>query len=210
MSEPYVATWRGMRVPWITRWTEERLSEPYWFDPARRRLTYGDELPGERDSYGLLWQREGIMRGGEPEFSQVSTVRQRASMRHRRCQVCGLRIEGVIPWLLTDSIGVRMPDYEGLTTSSGPTCSTCVEVARELCPHVRLASSIAHVRAYRVVGASGEAAWIDSQGTMQRERFVNVDYERHREVLGRILAKQLSVEFTEYRMEGEQSWQLVK
>lgn len=134
--------WNGRPVPWVTRWTGEIAPDRYEIaSTPDGRITYAAGLNNydPRDPK-ILWQREGIMRGGEPEWANVSTYRQRAAMRRRLCQVCGTKIaDGPIRWLMPpDGLEqYRTPDGEVVNiTMSAPTCDGCVDVALNHCPHM--------------------------------------------------------------------------
>lgn len=151
--------WKGTAVPWIARWSDEIIREPYSMAQTREGMVFvypdGKE---NRDPRGYLWQREGLKRGGEPKFAQVNTYRQRASMRKCLCQVCGKKIdERPIRWLMPLEGIQRNPAGDPLTVSA-PTCSDCIELALELCPHMKKAGyEILNVLEYSEWGVYGEA-----------------------------------------------------
>lgn len=150
--------WKGHPVPWVARWSNEVIREPYGIMRTRDGTMFGYHDGNEfRDGRGILWQREGLNRGGEPKFAQVNTYRQRASMRKCLCQVCGKKIdERPIRWLMPLE-GVQWKDDEALTVSA-PTCSDCIDVALELCPHMKHSGhEILNVLEYSEWGVYGEA-----------------------------------------------------
>lgn len=186
-----VYTSRGLQVPWVTRWTSERRSEPYRFTPL------GLEYPEPRDDdiwNSVLWQREGFSRGeGEPEWKEMHTGRQRQCMTGPCCQVCGRIIEGKVTWLLPVWEAKTFTRKGRITTTTPPTCAGCIEVARAACPHLSANDGgVAYdVRGYRPVAVFGEVVMHEQRhlgevqlGTVQ-SRFV--------------LGKQLIVEIYDWR-----------
>lgn len=133
--------YKGRPVPWVTRWSHERSAD---------RLNYGVQVTRDgsfrlgykdgkdvRDGTGMLWQREGIARGGEPEWAAVNTYRQRSSMRRCQCQVCGKKIdERPIRWLMPPD-GIEQVDEDTFITMQPPTCSECIPLALDLCPNLK-------------------------------------------------------------------------
>lgn len=157
---------QGKPVPWVTRWSEEPIIMPYRVEIVRGsdgrpepRITYG-QGDDERDSSGALWQKEGITKKGVPQWARVSTYRQRSSMRKRKCQVCGQKIESkVIRWLMQID-GLEEYEHNGVNrtiTMAPPTCDGCVELALDLCPNLqKYGYLIAKVLEYREWGVYGE------------------------------------------------------
>lgn len=152
--------WKGRPVPWAAKWSGEeipdRLSATILPDGPRVVYPDGNE---DRDSYGYLWRREGISRGGEPQFAQLNAYRQRASMRVPRCHVCGARLPRGKPvrWLLPAGGTFRSADGQAVLTHSPPTCDGCVPLARRLCPALRARGSVLlEVRDFRLWGVIGE------------------------------------------------------
>lgn len=155
--------WKGRPVPWVARWTNEVSAQRYEVAPNRDgRLTYKDgNNTYDKNDPTILWQREGINRGGEPMWADVSTYRQRAAMLKRLCQVCGNKIpDGPINWLLTVDTVEQYPMGEGeppvSLTSSAPTCDGCVDVALNHCPHmIGKGGLLATIADYKIWGVSG-------------------------------------------------------
>lgn len=151
--------WQGQIVPWVTRWTGEVIREPLQVDirNGNAHIFYADGQ-GNRDAFGVLWQREGVSRGGEPEFAQVSCYRQRTSMLTNLCQVCGCKIDvskGYIDWLVPRALLINKG--QDLTTTSPPTCSKCIKIALAACPHLKANDwALARVSAYTVWGVHGD------------------------------------------------------
>lgn len=151
----------GRPVPWVTRWTNEVANDRYSLALERdRTITYADRN-NNHDAHGILWQREGISRGGEPDWRTVSTYRQRASMQRRLCQVCGDKIPpGPIRWLMPIDDGYQtyegVDGVEGMLTWNPPTCDGCVDLALSLCPHLKAHGyQILKVLDYEYWGVSG-------------------------------------------------------
>lgn len=160
--------WQGRPVPWATKWSGEEVPEPLLPDldsSGAVALGYRDGVEN-RDEYGYLWRREGIGRGGEPQFKQLNGYRQKACMRTPRCHVCGVRLpkDRPIHWLLPPD-GLTTTTWEGttaVTLMSPPTCDGCVPLARRLCPHLRAhGSSLLEVRDFRLWGVIGEAFMLE-------------------------------------------------
>ena len=132
--------WKGSPVPWVTRWTKEIAANRYSYtlQSSRQgglRLTYGTD--NEDRQQGVLWQREGIRRGGDPDWANVSTYRQRSSMRRRLCQVCGSKItDSPIRWLMPPD-GLEEVDEGVFITMQPPTCAECIPLALDLCPNLK-------------------------------------------------------------------------
>lgn len=171
----------GFPVPWVTRWTGQVPLN------TGERLTIGQDREGffveyqsganNRDQHGFLWQREGLNRTGEPEYSQVSTYRQRTCMTRRRCQVCGSHIESdVINWLLSKA---QLEHYDSeVVTMSPPTCDGCIPIALDLCPHLKKGYGVlVKVLDYEPWGISGEGFVLDEAQGVQRANNILVPYD---------------------------------
>jgi len=196
-------TYKGLQVPWVTRWTGEipadRKIELYRV-PGGLRVSYPEATTEYRDRYGVLWQQEGIRRGGEPQFAQVSSHRQRAAMTKGLCQVCGDRIaDKPIRWLM-DPGQLRHTDNDETLTVSPPTCSACVEIALKACPHLRTHDQvIVMVLEYEIWGVWGDMVRLQD-GRLQRKKGVYVPYDDSLN-LGAVVAKQQVVKFTKFIIE---------
>lgn len=149
--------WKGRPVPWVTRWTGE--IPPTRYDIAKDENGNYTYIDGQniKDAHGILWQREGIGRNGDPDWAAVSTYRQRASMAKRLCQVCGTKIKpGSIFWLMPLHEGFIENDDGKMLTWNPPTCEGCIPLALELCPHLkRNGYQILRVLDYKVWGVMG-------------------------------------------------------
>jgi hypothetical protein len=196
----------GHPVPWVTRWTGEAHFERLNLSLDRsNRLTVGYADGNEdRDRHGVLWQREKIKRSGVPQWAEVSTYRQRAAMRHRKCQVCGNKIpEQVIRWLIPKKLLETTPDGRTVTMSA-PTCAGCIPVALDLCPHLKAGDwVIANVLEYREWGVWGEAVLWNGE-EYKHEKNIMYEYMHEYEFLSSsaVIAKQLVVELTKFTLES--------
>lgn len=167
------------------------------FDRQRLILRYEDGE--ETNEYGILWQREGIARGGEPQYSQVSTPRQRAAMRKCLCQVCGKKIEGrPIRWLMHPD----QFDETTNTTMNPPTCEDCIPVALDNCPQLKKAGfRIAKVVEYKPWGVHGGVVWVEDDLKVQRRGSVSFPYAATMHSTAALMAQQEIVEFTKFTWE---------
>lgn len=206
MTDPSVLPQhKGHPVPWVTRWTGQT-------DPSSFRLAMVDGKPhieypdglGIRDQHGVLWMRESLARTGTPEFSQMSTYRQRASMIKRLCQVCGTKIpDGPIKWLIANKMLYTYYDQNGnefTCTLSPPTCEPCIPLALSLCPHLKKGHMILSVEEWEPYGVFGEAVIARGPGDLVREQAVykfGHDNKPGFSFQG-LLGKQMSVQFTKY------------
>jgi hypothetical protein len=207
-------TWKGKPVPWVTRWTNECPDREDTVmhveegpEPGTVQLAYNSDVAvEEREANGILWQREGISRGGEPQFSQVSTYRQRASMRKRLCQVCGERITTpVISWLMAPGQFDVSPEGHAITTNP-PTCDDCVKIALEKCPHLLKAGHfVVKVLEYELWGVQGEGVLYDPKAhAIMRQNQIRVPYLGELQpMLSRsaVVAKQQVVRFTKFKVD---------
>lgn len=198
---------KGQPVPWITRWTGEVVPVAHSFSvtkDGRARVFYPDGIE-DRDPNGVLWKREGLGRHGTPQYAQVNAYRQRAAMRRRLCQICGSKIdERPIRWLVDDA-GLHYDDDDGTAiTGSAPTCSSCIPLALELCPHLKKGYSILKVLDYEPWGLYGQAVEIDIEAGKRRDlRGVYVPYADSPIELSAIVAFQEIVRLTKYVIEEE-------
>src|SRR5206468_187298 len=112
-----------------------------------------------------------------------------------------------IRWLMSANQLTPVRDGTALTFSP-PTCSDCVDVALEACPHLRSHDRIIlRVLEYRVWGVFGDMARIPPDATdvgpdtrLQVARRVNIAYDRPD--LAGALAKQQIVQLTKYTIEN--------
>lgn len=200
----------GRPVPWITRWTNEIADDRYKYGLQMARdggtpfLTYNNG-PEDRQG-GTLWQREGIMRGGEPDWRNVSTYRQRASMTRRRCQVCGSKItDQPIRWLMPLD-GLEQVDEDTTITMQAPTCSECIPLALDLCPNLKRAGyMILKVLDYEVWGVYGHVM-VSVDGQPRRfQSAISYDLSHYGPgfSLGQVMAQQQVVALGKYVVEEQ-------
>lgn len=122
-------------------------------------IGYVNELPGDRDEQGVLWQKVAERHGkGKPEFGRVHPVRQRRAMSELLCQVCAgpadRTSDGVL-WLLRDhrEDWPRWP--EGMASVEPPICAPCVAMSLRRCPALQRGAVAVRVRTFAVAGVWG-------------------------------------------------------
>jgi hypothetical protein len=205
--------WKNHPVPWVTRWTGEVDSTAPTMSLHRGNMQVHLRYPDgneDRDDHGVLWKREGILRGGEPQFSELNTYRQRASMNKRLCQVCGKKINArLIRWVvgrrqLIDfeneemfaPSGNHLPGEFG--TISPPTCDACIPLATTLCPYLKKEGyAILKVLEYERWGVMGQAVELDVENERYRDhRGAYLSYVNPTLPLTAIVAYQQCVKFT--------------
>ncbi|GGV58929.1 hypothetical protein [Streptomyces spectabilis] len=108
---------------------------------GRRRLAYRGERRGDRNAWGVLWARcaqaprdKHRMPMGEPRGSLMHPSRQRETMQHLLCQVCGRPArtqEGVVFLAGPTDHG---PHDTSVITCQPPVCPRHAPVAVGLCP----------------------------------------------------------------------------
>ncbi|MFC6093376.1 hypothetical protein [Saccharothrix lopnurensis] len=129
-------------VPYVAMWSEEVVEEPRLVEhPSGAGIAYADEILGDRDSRGVLWDRAAIAPGhGKPQFAKIHVHRQRRAMRKLLCQVCGQPADededGVL-WLLPDRTGRWAGWPEEMLVSEPPVCAPCLALATRVCPALR-------------------------------------------------------------------------
>lgn len=146
-------------APYITAWSAEE-SVPYRLvDRLGHGLGYADEVPTDRDSRGVLWQRTPVrQQTGRPEFGRVHPLRQRRAMRRLLCQVCGGaadRTDDGVLWLLRDHRDDWPGWPEGMASVEPPVCVPCVAVSLKFCPALRRGAIAVRVREPPIVGVRG-------------------------------------------------------
>lgn len=195
---------RGKPVPWVTRWSGEVVSSRYEYrakiNANTLRLSYGEGLDFH-DPQGVLWQREGIGRNGTPDWSAVSSYRQRDAMLHRKCQVCGSKIEGrSIDWLMPLG-GTEQLDEDVTITQQPPTCTPCIPLALSLCPHLKATGYVVmRVLDYTVWGVQGHVVtdYNGSLGAFQGAISYDTTQYGGNFSLGQVMAQQQIVQLGEH------------
>lgn len=197
--------YKGRPVPWVTRWTGEIIYQPFTVEATRNsfRLTYADDILEDRLD-GVLWQREGVARGGEPQWKSVSTYRQRLAMRKNHCQVCGDRITEKPLRFLIPLDGIEWLDEDTPLTMQAPTCSDCIPLALSLCPHMkRFGYQILKVASTEPWGVYGEVIFVNEAGEPRR-MMTFIGYDMHEPPtfsLGQVMAKQQVVKLGKFIVE---------
>jgi hypothetical protein len=195
--------WKGRPVPWVTRWSNEVIREPYTLEMTREAalsLIYKDGKSEDR-AYGALWQREGLMRGGDPLWKSVSTYRQRRAMTRCLCQVCGEKIDERPIRFLMPMDGIEMLDENTALTIQAPTCESCIPLALSVCPHLKkFGYQILKVIDYEPWGVYGEVVWLGNDMKPQRmQTYVGFDMHNPPKFsLSQVLAKQLVIKLGKY------------
>lgn len=197
-------SWKGRPVPWVARWSGEQLDEPAQvaYTPEGDLFIYYADGREFRDEHGLLWIRENVDRAGTPEYAQVSATRQRNSMLHRLCQVCGDEIqEPVIRWLI-DPRQIRNGAEGETITYSPPTCDGCVQLSLTLCPAMKKSHVVVRVLEYEVWGVSASVIRIH-EGRAQESKEGMIRYGKTGYPFGmhQVVARQQIVEWTKFRVE---------
>lgn len=147
----------GAVVPYIGSWTGERRCSVQlgW---RAGRLAYADEIPIDRDEWGVLWERRtGRIGHGRPLFIDVHPLRQRRVMARLLCQVCAQaahHTEKGSLWLLPGDRAETFDSTEDLIIDHPPLCVQCARTSVRLCPAMR--PHYLAVRAHsEVYGATG-------------------------------------------------------
>ena len=187
----------ALRHPYINAWSDEHTPQSLaftWHASSRSlRLTYTDPVAADW-RWGVLWARHGQQMTGVPEFKTVNTARQRRSMLHRLCQVCGL------PAALPDGrLLMLMPEQPFVSalgeqfTHLPPVCEVCVPIALQRCPRLRRSHYLYTASGYEPYAVQADIYEPGPGGTAAPvEREVTVELDRFR-ALAYVLAKQLLV-----------------
>ena len=146
-------------APYITTWSAEQEIPSKVVERPDHGIGYADELLGDRDTQGVLWQRPAVHHGvGRPEFGKVHPLRQRRAMRRLLCQVCAepadQNDDGVL-WLLRDHRDDWPGWPESMACTEPPVCVPCVAVSMRLCPALRRGAVAVRVREFEVAGVRG-------------------------------------------------------
>ena len=209
-AAPELIRYKGQVVPWVSRWSGERDDESLRIaknlTTGALTLFYEDTADPDRDENrderGVLWARDKQDRSGWPEFGQVNSLRQRACMLERRCQVCGGQItETPIPWLMGPQHLYKV--NRAYVTMSPPTCRRCADLSRELCPHLSTKGArLVLVNDYEVWGVYGEAVWFEPGDVVRSDPHAGISFAAPEHPLSGVLAKQLLVRFTDFTEVG--------
>lgn len=154
-------------VPYITAWSSEG-ELPGRLVARRGRLGYEDELPFDRDRFGVLWRRVGVSPGkGRPEFGKVHSLRQRRAMQRVLCQVCGGSAAGDrdgVLWLMGSAGYEEDPWPAPIESPHPPVCLSCAVLAVRLCPHLCDQYTAVRARRFQLSGAYGVLYVLDAPG----------------------------------------------
>ncbi|MDT0347287.1 hypothetical protein [Streptomyces litchfieldiae] len=105
-------------------------------------LAYRDETPRDRDRHGVLWARFDEAPGeGQPNFKAMHPHRQRHTMLHKLCHVCGgpagRTSRGVLFLMQRPDARHTPPSWpEDVVTSKPPICRPCAALAVRHCPRL--------------------------------------------------------------------------
>lgn len=203
--------WKGMVIPWTTRWTGERCNWPIallwaasglhmaYGDPRKSPYGFMHAFTSQRDELGLLWLRELHEREGwgKPLFSQIQAARARRCMMERMCQVCGRPFadDEATTFLIATDTKRRREDWTGepFSVESPPVCLTCIPISMRQCPEQsRVPRSIIHARAYQPWRALVDVMGVS--GVEEVSVLIDLDDDRR----NHSVCKQLSVLITDY------------
>lgn len=160
-AQPATDSGEGRRIiaPYITSWSAEQDLPYRLVARPGQGIGYADELLGDRDAKGVLWQRAAVRHEvGRPEFGKVHPLRQRRAMRQLLCQVCAGpadRNEDGVLWLLRDYRDDWPGWPEGMACTEPPICVPCVGLSLKLCPALRRGAVAVRVREFEVAGVRG-------------------------------------------------------
>jgi hypothetical protein len=146
-------------APYVATWTAEQDQPCRLVERPGHGIGYADEVLGDRDDRGVLWQRAAVRPGvGRPEFAKVHPLRQRRAMRRLLCQVCAGPAdrddEGVL-WLIRDYRDDWPQWPEGMGAVEPPICAPCVVLSLRLCPALRRGAVTVRVAEFPIVGVRG-------------------------------------------------------
>jgi hypothetical protein len=146
-------------APYITSWSAEQDLPSKLVERQGFGISYADELFGDRDEKGVLWQRAALRHEvGRPEFGKVHPSRQRRAMRKLLCQVCARpadRNEDGVLWLLRNYRDDWPGWPDGMACTEPPVCVPCVALSLRLCPALRRGAVAVRVRQFEVAGVRG-------------------------------------------------------
>ncbi|MFT7840112.1 hypothetical protein Q5530_28555 [Saccharothrix sp. BKS2] len=128
--------------------------------PNGAGIAYQDEILGDRDSRGVLWDRATTNPGrGTPRFARIHVHRQRRAMRKLLCQVCAgpadHNHDGTL-WLIPNRTR-HWPHWpEGMFVAEPPICIPCAHTATRTCPALRAEGHlIIRAREHPIHGVDG-------------------------------------------------------
>lgn len=142
--------------PYTDCWSEEGLLTPDVI-ATPHGIAFPDEVPLDRDRWGVLWVRRALRRGqGKPVYGTAHTQRQRDVMRRLRCHVCNGpadRDDRGVLWVIEDRRGDWEDWPEGVPTVHPPLCLRCAPRAVRECHYLARTTWVAlRVRNPEIVG----------------------------------------------------------
>ncbi|GAA1308613.1 hypothetical protein [Saccharothrix xinjiangensis] len=125
--------------------------------PHGAGIGYADEILGDHDSRGVLWDRATINPGhGTPRFAKIHVHRQRRAMRKLLCQVCAGPADHGTLWLIPDRTRQWSDWPEGMAVAEPPVCLPCAHLATRACPALRAEGHlIIRAREHPIHGVDG-------------------------------------------------------
>ncbi|MGI5353553.1 hypothetical protein ACQEU8_36075 [Streptomyces sp. CA-250714] len=158
--------WKGLHVPFIAPWSEEK---PLPYKVIKRvgpdgveGIGYADEVSSADRRDGNLWVRWPALRGrGKPRLADIHPLRQRQAMSHMLCMVCAastfndeFRQWGGKHLFIGRAVDGR-PIRDGERTDTPPVCLPCAVEAAEACPHLVKGHTAALVERAEPWGVAG-------------------------------------------------------
>ncbi|SDC87798.1 hypothetical protein [Actinokineospora iranica] len=148
----------GLVVPYVATWSGEHWDDlPHLVErPGGAGIAYPDEILGDRDRMGVLWDRATGRPGhGKPQYAKVHPLRQRRAMRKLLCQVCGTPADttehGVL-WLLRDT---GVPCLADMLVTEPPICWSCARLSVTVCPALRKGHVLVRAGSFPLYGVDG-------------------------------------------------------
>ncbi|MEV6156043.1 hypothetical protein AB0L53_37440 [Nonomuraea sp. NPDC052129] len=146
------------RVPYVVAYEVETVAldlaviHDVWA-LSGRRLSYAD--PRADDWHlSVLWARQKCDRRGKVNYKEMHTLRQRACMLHRLCQVCeGPALDpgtGRLSWVFHNKTHAASGHL-----SKPPTCVRCIPEALDACPHLQHQAHVYTSPDYKPWGVKG-------------------------------------------------------
>ncbi|MGW5052136.1 hypothetical protein [Actinokineospora sp. NPDC004072] len=148
-------------VPYVARWSNEDIGHPpVVVNPDGTGIQYSDEVLGDRDTRGILWDRAGLAHGsGKPLYARIHPLRQRRCMARLLCQVCAHpadRNDHGTLWLVTDTITRDHSWPHSALVAEPPVCASCARLALRLCPALSTGRhTLMRVAAHPINGVNG-------------------------------------------------------
>ncbi|MFI8459071.1 hypothetical protein [Kitasatospora sp. NPDC085464] len=171
--------WKPDVVPYVTSYTGEH-DRPAALVATKNGLRFAGEVPGDRDSRGVLWIRQDQKRGaGRPDFGGINSARQRRCMSRFLCQVCAgppsVTTEGML-FLLLDKPEPDWEDWpERMGTVHPPLCARCAGQAIRMCSALKRGFTAVRVRRPVVAGVDGKVYGPPAGGAEFVQRIVQYD-----------------------------------